>query len=69
MVECVENSFPWQVSCKIFKQRFMGDCCRVSSVVDPHHVDADADSPYHPDADPGSDFYLVRMQIQIWIFN
>jgi hypothetical protein len=27
-----------------------------SSVVDPHHLDADPDSTYHPDADPDSDF-------------
>jgi hypothetical protein len=26
-----------------------------SSVVDPHHVDADPDSTYHPDADPDAD--------------
>jgi hypothetical protein len=30
--------------------------CIQSSVVDPHHVDADPDSTYHPDADPDSDF-------------
>jgi hypothetical protein len=27
-----------------------------SSVVDPHHVDADPESTYHPDAYPDSDF-------------
>jgi hypothetical protein len=26
-----------------------------SSVVDPHHFDADPDSTYHPDADPDAD--------------
>jgi hypothetical protein len=26
-----------------------------SSVVDPHHLDADPDSTYHPDADPDAD--------------
>jgi hypothetical protein len=26
-----------------------------TSVVDPHHVDADSDSTYHPDADPDMD--------------
>jgi hypothetical protein len=38
-------------------------------VVDPHHIDADPDSTYHhdvdPDADPDSDFYLMRIRIQI----
>jgi hypothetical protein len=40
-----------------------------TSVVDPHHVDADpdADSTYHPDADPDadpdSDFYFMRIFI------
>ncbi len=38
--------------------------CVETSVVDPHHVDADPDSTYHPDADPHSDFYLMRMRIQ-----
>ncbi len=28
-----------------------------SSVVNPHHVEADPDSNYYPDADPDSDFY------------
>jgi hypothetical protein len=28
----------------------------ISSVVDPHHVDADQHSSYHSDADPDSDF-------------
>jgi hypothetical protein len=28
----------------------------VTSVVDPHHIDANPDSTYHPDADPNSDF-------------
>jgi hypothetical protein len=45
-----------------------------SSVVDPHHFDADpdAESTYHPDADLdpdffgcGSDFTLMRIRIQI----
>ncbi len=38
-----------------------------TSVMDPHHVDADPDSTYHPDADPDvdpeSDFYLMRIRI------
>jgi hypothetical protein len=29
-----------------------------SSVVDPHHFDADPDSTYHPNADSYSDFLL-----------
>jgi hypothetical protein len=29
-----------------------------SSVVAPHHFDADPDSTYLPDADPDYDFYL-----------
>jgi hypothetical protein len=41
------------------------------SVVDPHHFDADLDSIYHPDvdldADPDSDFYLMEIQIRIFI--
>ncbi len=41
-----------------------------SSVVEPHHVDADPDadpdSTYHPDADPGSDFYLMLIRIRIF---
>jgi hypothetical protein len=38
-----------------------------SSVVDPHHQDADADSELdlYPDADPDSDFYLMRIRIFI----
>jgi hypothetical protein len=41
-----------------------------TSVVDPHHFDADPDSTYDPDADPNSDFYLmwIRMRIHIRIF-
>ncbi len=35
----------------------------MSSVVDPHHVDADPYSTYHPDADPDSDFCLMRIRI------
>ncbi len=35
------------------------------SVVDPHHVDVDPVSTYHPCADRASDFYLMRMQIQV----
>jgi hypothetical protein len=38
--------------------------CVVSSVVDPHHVDADSEadpnSTYHPDADPDSDFSFIH---------
>ena len=29
----------------------------VTSVVDPHHADADPDSTYHPDADPDSTYH------------
>jgi hypothetical protein len=36
-----------------------------NSVVDPYH--GDADSTYHPDADPDSDFYLMRIQIRLFI--
>jgi hypothetical protein len=40
-----------------------------STVVDPHHIDADPDSIYHPDADldadPDYDFYLMRIRIFI----
>jgi hypothetical protein len=44
-----------------------------ANVVDPHHVDADpdadSDSTYNPDADldadPDSDFYLMRILVQI----
>ncbi len=41
-----------------------------TSVVDPHHIDADPDSTYHHDADPNSDFNLmwIRMRIHIRIF-
>jgi hypothetical protein len=46
----------------------MGDCCRVSSVVDLHHVDANQDSTYHPDADLGSDVYSMRIRMKIRIF-
>jgi hypothetical protein len=37
----------------------------VISVVDPHHLDADAnpDSTYHPDADP--DFFMKRIRIRL----
>ena len=35
-----------------------------TSIVDPHHVDADPDSTYHPDADP---FYLMRIRIRLFI--
>ncbi len=45
-----------------------------TSVVDPHHFDADPDadpdSTYHPDADPeanpNSDFYLTRIRIHVF---
>jgi hypothetical protein len=41
-----------------------------SSVVEPHHVDADPgadpDSTYQPDADPDSDFYLMLIRIRIF---
>ena len=44
----------------------------LSSVVDPHHVDADPDSTCHPDvypdADQYSDFYLMRIRIPLFIF-
>jgi hypothetical protein len=40
---------------------------RTSSVVDPHHRDADLDADphptYYPDEDPDSDFNLMRIQI------
>jgi hypothetical protein len=40
---------------------------RLTSVVDPHHFDADPDvdpdSTLHPDADPDSYFYLMRIRI------
>jgi hypothetical protein len=36
----------------------------LTSVVDPHHVDADPDS-HHPYADPDSDFYFMRIRILI----
>ncbi len=43
---------------------------RGSSVVDPHHLDADPDSTYHPDTDPDAnpdlDFYLTRMRIRLF---
>ncbi len=39
-----------------------------STVVDPHHLDADPYSTYHPDADPDSDFYLMRIRMRIRIF-
>jgi hypothetical protein len=32
----------------------------LSSVVDPHHLDADLDLTYHPDADSDSDVYFTR---------
>jgi hypothetical protein len=35
----------------------------LTSVVDPHHLDADPDLTYHPDADPDSDFFLMRVRI------
>jgi hypothetical protein len=42
------------------------------SVVDPHHFDADPDSTFDPDEDPDSDFYLMRIRIQLitlmWIW-
>jgi hypothetical protein len=41
----------------------------LSSVVDPHHFDADPDSIYHPDADPDSEFHLMRIRIQIKLPN
>jgi hypothetical protein len=39
------------------------------SVEDPHLFDADPDSTYHLDADPDadSDFYLMRIEILIFI--
>jgi hypothetical protein len=43
---------------------------RGSSVVDPHHLDADPDLTYHPDADPDAypdlDFYLTWMRIRLF---
>ncbi len=36
-----------------------------TSVVDSHHFDADPDSTHHSDADSYSDFYLMRIRIQI----
>jgi hypothetical protein len=38
------------------KVRRFRKCHRMTSVVDPHHLDADPDSTYHPDTDPDSDF-------------
>ncbi len=39
-------------------------------VVDPHHIDADLNSTYlldvDPDADPDSEFYLMRIRIQLF---
>ncbi len=32
-------------------------CDVTTSVVDPHHGDADPDSTYHPEADPDADPY------------
>jgi hypothetical protein len=44
----------------------------LSSVVDPHNLDAYPGSAYHhdadPDAGPDSDFYLMRIWMQIRIF-
>ncbi len=33
----------------------------LTSVVNPHHIDADPDpdSTYHPDTDPNCDFYFI----------
>jgi hypothetical protein len=44
----------------------------LTSVVDPHHSDADPGSTYHPDADPDPtfhtdadpDFYLMRVRMR-----
>ncbi len=36
-----------------------------TSIVDPHHIDADPDSTYHPDAYPDSYFYLMRTLVAI----
>ncbi len=38
---------------------------RPSSVVDPHHANADPDSTYNIDAEPYSDFYLMRIRIRL----
>jgi hypothetical protein len=50
---------PWDITIYLF-----------ISVVDQHHVDADPDadldSTYHPD--PDSDFYFMRILMQIRIF-
>ncbi len=44
-----------------------GGGLRFTSVVVPHHFDADPDSTFHPDTDPDPDFafYLMRIRIQI----
>jgi hypothetical protein len=54
----------------LYMYSMSGHAVACGSVVDPHlsHADADPDSTTHPDADPDSDFYLMRIQMQIQIF-
>jgi hypothetical protein len=44
-----------ETNCELFDRCFFRRINLGSSVVDPHHINADQDSTYHPGADPGAD--------------
>jgi hypothetical protein len=70
-VERVSRRLPllWKNSGQYPAAQRRGEDCITSSVVDPHHLDADPDSTYYPDADPESDFHLMRIRIWIRLFT